>query len=415
MFIINGFLLGLSTGIFCLAWCGPVFMPLISAEKRKLRENFFIFGKFISGKLIGGALFGALVGYLGFKIESEIIKSINLAALIILSILLVLYGIGLLKEKKVFCKLLKKIKFPILAGFLTGVNICPPFLLGLTYIFNLGSPLKGVLFSLSFIIATSLYFIPLVFLGIFSRKLIFQKIAQVIAILAGLFFLWHGLKAISFSLGCAGCPLANQELDSGWLALGLFSLILFLASLSKLSKKYFWLRNITLAFSLIYFGFFLKNIFCPLRTLQMLFISGPKIVASLITFLFFLLPILLALIIGKIYCHWVCPLGAFQEFIFRVPKFLKLPRPKIHYPRFKYFILILIILALLIFRKPILCGIDPFGALFGRFVTPVSISFLVILIGTSLVIFRPWCQFLCPYGAILSLLSKISIFKGRKK
>ena len=142
---------------------------------------------------------------------------------------------------------------------------------------------------------------------------------------------------------------------------------------------------------------------------------------SLVLFLFFLLPIILALLIGKIYCNWICPLGGFQEFIFQGKRLIKckylskdfLPKGKWR-TQFKYFFLVFIILVLLILREPILCGIDPFGTLFGRFVTTVSIVLLFVLIISSIFIHRPWCQFFCPYGAVLSLLSKLSFFKKSK-
>ncbi len=449
MFIINGFLLGLATGVFCLTWCGPVLTSLILTEKRKIKQSFFLFFKFIFGRLIGYILFGGLIGYLGLKIESEIVRKANLGALVFLAVLLIFYGVGWLKQKKLFCQFFKKIKFPFVAGFLTGVNICPPFLIALTYVFDVGGISEGILFFISFFVATCLYLVPFVFLGFLSSKKVFQRIAQVIAILAGTIFLIYGLRGLLSPSSCATCSLYGQGLIENYIPLIVFCLLIFLAvilSFSK-SKKYFWSRNLILLISLIYFGFVLKNALCPIRTFQLLFIDGSKIVMSLVLFLFFLLPIILALLIGKIYCNWICPLGGFQEFIFQGKKLIKCkprtksmhkntyskPEIKLSSPtkdlvrgkclskdflpkgkwrtQFKYFFLVFIILVLLILREPILCGIDPFGTLFGRFVTTVSIVLLFVLIISSIFIYRPWCQFFCPYGAVLSLLSKLSFFK----
>jgi len=424
MVIINGFLLGLATGVFCLTWCAPILTSLILTEGKKIKQSFFVFFKFTIGRFFGYVLFGALIGYLGLKAQSDIVRKINLVALSFLAVLLIFYGVGLLKEKKRFCRFFKKIKFPLLAGFLTGVNVCPPFILALTYIFDIGGVGNGILFFVSFFIATCLYLIPFVFLGLLSAKKIFQRIAQIIAILTGAVFLIYGLSGLLSSSSCSTCIFYNQGLIKNYIPLIVFCLLIFLAIFFSFvkDKRYSRARNLILFVSLIYFGFILKNALCPIRTFQLLFIDGSKIVMSLAPFLFFILPIILALLIGKIYCDWICPLGAFQEFIFQGKKLIKckcfskdiLPKGRWR-GRFKYYFLAFVVLALLILRKPILCGIDPFGALFGRFVSITAIILLFILVILSVFIYRPWCQFFCPYGTILKLLSKISFFKNHKQ
>lgn len=426
MFIVNGFLLGLTTGVFCLTWCIPALLPLILSKGRKIKQSFFVFFEFTLGRLIGYILFGGLVGYLGLATKSEIIRKANLVALIFLAILLILHGIGWISRKKSCCQFFKKVKFPFLFGFLIGINICPPFLLALTYIFDIGGVVNGILFFVSFFIATSLYLIPFIFLGFLGSRKIFQKIARFIAIFTGIFFLIYGLRGFfAFtSRPCFACPFFEQSFTP-YMPLIIFCLLFLVAIFLFFikNKRDFLLRNLILLFSLIYFGFILRNAFCPIRTFQRLFIDGSKIVMNLIPFLFFLLPIILVLLIkSKIYCNWLCPLGAFQEFIFQAKKPIKckflsrnfLPKGKWQI-QFKYFVLIIIILALLIFRQPILCGIDPFGALFGRFVTTVSLVLLLILIILSVFIYRPWCQFFCPYGTLLSIFKKFSLFDKTKK
>jgi len=424
MFIANGFLLGLTTGVFCLTWCLPALLSFILLEKRKIKQSFFIFFEFVLGRLIGAVLFGGLIGYLGLRLKSETIGAINLIVMGLLAILLIFYGIGLLKYKKSFCRFFKKIKFPVLLGLFVGINICPPFLLALTYIFDVGGVGKGILFFLSFSLATSLYFIPFIFLGPLASKKVFQKIARIIAIFAGIFFLIYSLRGLFSFNHYFICPFNRQNQIGDYLPFIIFCLLFLLVIFLFFAKnrRNFLFRNLTLFFSLIYFGFILKNAFCPIRTFQLLFIDKSKIVMNLIPFLFFLLPIILVLLIkSKLYCNWLCPLGAFQEFIFQAKKLIKckclskgfLPKKKWQI-QFKYFFLIFVVLALLIFRRPILCGIDPFGVLFGRFVTSISLILLLILIISSVFIYRPWCKFFCPYGALLSLLKKFSLFDGKK-
>lgn len=152
----------------------------------------------------------------------------------------------------------------------------------------------------------------------------------------------------------------------------------------------------------------------------MLFLLKGGIVAGLAAFLIFLLPILVALVLGALFCGWVCPLGGLQEFWWRGFRHVKLLRQlqervrRFNLARFlylKYLFLLATVLAVIYWKKPVLCGLDPFGALFGYFKNPVAWISLGIFAILTLIIFRPFCRWFCPYGALLLLLSKISIWQ----
>lgn len=193
MFILNGLLLGLSTGLFCLAYCLPIFGPLLLAEQRSLKNSFAWLIKFSLGRLIAYCLIGALVGYLGLKIESQLLHNLAWLILIILGLLMIFYALGLLKSKPWFCQSLRKIRLAWLAGFLVGLNICPPFLIALPYAFNLKGTLAGLLFFLMFFLGTTLYLIPATFLGFLTKYQILRQIARISAFLVGLIFFSYGL------------------------------------------------------------------------------------------------------------------------------------------------------------------------------------------------------------------------------
>ena len=175
------------------------------------------------------------------------------------------------------------------------------------------------------------------------------------------------------------------------------------------------LRSLFLVLGLLYFGFLLRQALCPIATLQMVFVLKDRIVLAFFIFLIFLLPILTTLLFGRIFCSFLCPLGAIQELIFRIPrKFLKIPvLTKI--PRILFYLpcLILFFVALgsAYFSTAVFCKFDPFGTLFGCNPTSWKIVILGVLFSFSLFIFRPFCQFLCPLGVIFKILSKFQIFK----
>jgi sulfite exporter TauE/SafE len=196
MYLLNGLLLGLSTGLFCLAYCLPVFGPLLLAEKRTLKDSFFLLLKFSLGRLLAYCLFGVLVGYLGLKIESQFIHNLAWLILIVLGLLMIFYALGLIKAQIHLCRFFQKIKIPWLVGFLVGLNICPSFLIALPYVFNLKGVLAGLLFFLMFFLGTTLYLIPATFFGFFSKYRFWRQIARVSAFLVGMIFIGYGVAEL---------------------------------------------------------------------------------------------------------------------------------------------------------------------------------------------------------------------------
>jgi len=198
------------------------------------------------------------------------------------------------------------------------------------------------------------------------------------------------------------------------------TLFLAISSILIFWQRFIRLRYLFLALSIFYLGIFIWFSICPLKTWQMLFLLKGGIVAGLAAFLIFLLPILVALVLGAIFCGWVCPLGGLQEFWWRGFHQVKLLRrfqkrvARFNLTKFsylKYLFLLVIVLAVIYWKKPVLCGLDPFGGLFGYFKNSAVLISLIVFAFLALMIFRPFCRFLCPYGALLSLLSKISIFQ----
>ena len=67
--------------------------------------------------------------------------------------------------------------------------------------------------------------------------------------------------------------------------------------------------------------------------------------------------------------------------------------------------------------KLVFQDVDPYYALFNFLTGEVAISALVVLgVVTVLSLFveRPWCRWLCPYGALLGLFNKIRLFPVRR-
>lgn len=193
------FLLGLSVGIYCLAYCLPFVGSYLVSEKRRASQNFKIILQFIGGRFIGYLLFGAFFGYLGEKIDNPTINLILIISLLVLSIFLVLHALGLLKPEWLCLFKIDKYKkrLPLMMGFLMGINICPPFLISLTYVLTLGNIWKGIIYFVMFFMGTSLYFLPITFLGFLNKMKEFRLMARLAGLIVGLGFFIYGLYYLS--------------------------------------------------------------------------------------------------------------------------------------------------------------------------------------------------------------------------
>ena len=169
---------------------------------------------------------------------------------------------------------------------------------------------------------------------------------------------------------------------------------------------------------------------CPLGSLQ------NSIANPLLKFPFYVVGLLLlfGLLLGRIVCGFLCPFGLIQELLYKIPV-KKLKKNKITYylSYLKYFILIIFVILIPLYFiivhsevVPAFCKyICPAGTLEAgvplilannelREVTGnlflLKMMILVITIISVTAIYRAFCRFLCPLGAIYSLFNKISIF-----
>ncbi|MFH0800352.1 MAG: sulfite exporter TauE/SafE family protein [Pseudomonadota bacterium] len=197
--ILPPLLSGLSVGIYCFAFCIPFVAPLMVSEARAQREDILVIVKIVCGRLIGYMAFGAAVGYLGERFDDKNINLVMTISLMLLSLIMILHGVGLLNPERLsFCAKIRKHgqKVPLVMGFLMGINICPPFLMSLTYVFNLHSMAKGLIYFLMFFAGTTVYFLPIFFLRFLGRMKEFQMAGRICALIVGTLFFVYGLHNI---------------------------------------------------------------------------------------------------------------------------------------------------------------------------------------------------------------------------
>lgn len=144
---------------------------------------------------------------------------------------------------------------------------------------------------------------------------------------------------------------------------------------------------------------------------------------------------LMGVTMGRFICGWLCPFGLIQELLNKIPspKF-KVSKRFENLKYLKYVILLVFVILLPMFwvndvgmGSPTFCKyICPAGTLEGGvpltlldtslrsavgFLFAWKLTLLIITIILSIIIFRPFCRFICPLGAIYSIFNPISIYR----
>lgn len=121
----------------------------------------------------------------------------------------------------------------------------------------------------------------------------------------------------------------------------------------------------------------------------------------------------LSLVFGRIFCGHICPAGAVQELASLVP----LPKFGKNWKQATLGIRAVVFVIILAAAFGWSVGIiDYFGLKEFFSLDVVSVLFYVFLgvLLLSMVVYRPFCRFICPYGLLLSLTAAVSAFKFRR-
>lgn len=195
-----------------------------------------------------------------------------------------------------------------------------------------------------------------------------------------------------------------EYIDVIYLAAAL-ALATWLALVRRSRKGLFVLAMVSLA----WLGFWRKGCVCSIGAIQnvALAVADPSYVLPLSVVAIFLLPLLATLFFGRTFCASVCPLGAVQELVvlkpLRVPLWLEHALGLVPY---------LYLGAAVVFAATgtmfLICQYDPFVGFFRLSAPATMLVYGACFLLIGVFVGRPYCRFLCPYGALLGLLSKAS-------
>ena len=164
--------------------------------------------------------------------------------------------------------------------------------------------------------------------------------------------------------------------------------------------------------SVAYFGFFRGGCVCSIGAIQNIALAfvDNNYQLPLAVFLFFMIPIVFAFLFGRVFCAGVCPFGALQDLVnvknFRLNKAVAGALSVI-----PWIYLAFALLYALTRTRFLICQFDPFIGIFRLGGDIGILTFGIVLLVMSVFTGRPFCRFLCPYGALLSIFSAVSLFK----
>lgn len=146
--------------------------------------------------------------------------------------------------------------------------------------------------------------------------------------------------------------------------------------------------------------------------------------------------LLVGALFGRLICGWLCPFGLVQDLLYKLPfvkKRRKLPGDR-YLKYLRYFVLLGLVIVLpltvldivgqgqpwfckyvcpsgtLFAGIPLIAANPPLRAALGWLFT-WKIAILALLLLLSAVVYRPFCRYLCPLGAIYGLFNPISLYR----
>lgn len=167
---------------------------------------------------------------------------------------------------------------------------------------------------------------------------------------------------------------------------------------------------------------------CPLGSLQaglgQLKFRFPYYVVGLLLFF--------GALFGRAVCGFLCPFGFIQELLNKIPFFKKVRRWRfdrpLRYVKYGFLVLLVVVLPICVKLTPFFCKyVCPSGTIAGTLLALADsgirgllgplyawkAAVLAAIVLLSLLIWRPFCKYICPLGAVYGFFNRVSLFRLR--
>jgi NosR/NirI family transcriptional regulator, nitrous oxide reductase regulator len=204
-----------------------------------------------------------------------------------------------------------------------------------------------------------------------------------------------------------------QALDLGLVAA--FSTLAFVSFF----RKSVVLKYVTLVAAVGYLGFYKSQLISIVNVFGVFGGNLPPFRYSLAWYLLAVITVVSTVLWGRVYCGRICAFGAFTQLIDRiVPARFRVTVPRAVEQRaslIKYGILASALAYFLLTRdSSIYPYIEPFWMFGLSRRTPVLWAMLGTLLVATVFVRNAYCRFLCPLGAALGVISKLTVFRIKR-
>ena len=187
-----------------MASCGPVLVPSLLAERAGMRLSTRYLSTFLGARFLGYLLFAAVAWELGALVAlppAPRLLMVGVIHVLLAGVLLwYAYSVGHAcapscpGSELVTIGVARKrgIAGPAALGFLTGLSLCPPFVIAAVRAAELDSVAAALLFFAVFFVGTSVWFVPFVSLGCVRRSQAVTTVARMAMVLIAFFYLYLG-------------------------------------------------------------------------------------------------------------------------------------------------------------------------------------------------------------------------------
>jgi len=241
-----------------------------------------------------------------------------------------------------------------------------------------------------------------------------------VAASAGLIVPPEGTNPFAFSEAELEETLFERTLaQTSWYRVGFLLLLLIGTTVAFLAKTRTSLRWGVLASTLIYLGFIDRG-FLSVSHITAGITAGPSVYLSDVPLLLIAtFTVVSTLLAGRVFCGFLCPFGALQDFITRVvPRRWQREVPRAIHERAllaKYVVLPIVLLPAVIgSQESVFQYFEPFGTVFFFSRSMVLWAIAAAILAATVVVPRFYCRYMCPLGAALAIGSLLSPFRIRR-
>jgi polyferredoxin len=182
------------------------------------------------------------------------------------------------------------------------------------------------------------------------------------------------------------------------------------ASLLLRFKSTRQLRSMFLVLSIVTLGFYRGGCPCSIQSFQHGILSFTGSLVRWPSLLLFAALLPVTYFFGRVYCGWICQLGALQELIFKTSsiRIFQSERSQKIMRGIRILALFILISQLLITQTNLYRHIDPFAIIY-NFYSEYYIGWILVTVIfiSSFLMYRPFCKTICPVGLALGWISKI--------